>query len=125
MVEALNALHPDEMSPRDALEAIYALKAQLAKAKKDRLAHTRTSPESIPLQAAQTANPIASAHHTPTGATRVMHGEEAGTARSGDLRVRQHAGRRLAADAGMQDDDRARHHDREYREHAGRNEPML
>jgi len=35
MVEALNALHPDEMSPRDALEAIYALKAQLAKAKKD------------------------------------------------------------------------------------------
>ena len=35
LVEALNALHPDEMSPRDALEALYALKAQLAKAKKD------------------------------------------------------------------------------------------
>src|ERR1700691_6040803 len=35
MVEALNALHPDEMSPRDALEALYALKAQLAKTKKD------------------------------------------------------------------------------------------
>ncbi len=33
VVEALNALHPDEMSPRDALEAIYALKAQLPKAK--------------------------------------------------------------------------------------------
>jgi DNA mismatch repair protein MutS len=33
MVGALNALHPDEMSPRDALEALYALKAQLAKAK--------------------------------------------------------------------------------------------
>jgi DNA mismatch repair protein MutS len=33
VVEALNALHPDEMSPRDALEALYALKAQLAKAK--------------------------------------------------------------------------------------------
>jgi DNA mismatch repair protein MutS len=31
LVEALNALHPDEMSPRDALEALYALKAQLAK----------------------------------------------------------------------------------------------
>ncbi len=31
LVEALTALHPDEMSPRDALEAIYALKAQLAK----------------------------------------------------------------------------------------------
>jgi DNA mismatch repair protein MutS len=30
LVEALNALHPDEMSPRDALEALYALKAQLA-----------------------------------------------------------------------------------------------
>jgi DNA mismatch repair protein MutS len=31
VVEALSALHPDEMSPRDALEALYALKAQLAK----------------------------------------------------------------------------------------------
>src|SRR5580693_2025070 len=35
LVEALAALHPDEMSPRDALEALYALKTQLAKAKKD------------------------------------------------------------------------------------------
>src|SRR5580693_10318 len=35
VIEALAALHPDEMSPRDALEALYALKAQLAKAKKD------------------------------------------------------------------------------------------
>ena len=33
LLEALAALHPDEMSPRDALEALYALKAQLAKAK--------------------------------------------------------------------------------------------
>jgi DNA mismatch repair protein MutS len=31
LVEALAVLHPDEMSPRDALEALYALKAQLAK----------------------------------------------------------------------------------------------
>jgi DNA mismatch repair protein MutS len=31
LVDALAALHPDEMSPRDALEALYALKAQLAK----------------------------------------------------------------------------------------------
>jgi DNA mismatch repair protein MutS len=31
LVEALNALHPDEMSPRDALEALYALKATLSK----------------------------------------------------------------------------------------------
>ncbi len=30
MIEALAALHPDEMSPRDALEALYALKAKLA-----------------------------------------------------------------------------------------------
>ena len=29
VIEALAALHPDEMSPRDALEALYALKAQL------------------------------------------------------------------------------------------------
>jgi DNA mismatch repair protein MutS len=35
LVEALATLHPDEMSPREALEALYALKAQLAKAKKD------------------------------------------------------------------------------------------
>ncbi|HMK70045.1 MAG TPA: DNA mismatch repair protein MutS [Xanthobacteraceae bacterium] len=35
LLEALAALHPDEMSPRDALEALYALKAQLAKAKPD------------------------------------------------------------------------------------------
>jgi DNA mismatch repair protein MutS len=33
LVDALAALHPDEMSPRDALEALYALKAQLAKLK--------------------------------------------------------------------------------------------
>ncbi len=31
LVEALAALHPDEMSPREALEALYVLKAQLAK----------------------------------------------------------------------------------------------
>jgi DNA mismatch repair protein MutS len=31
LIEALAALHPDEMSPRDALEALYALKAQLPK----------------------------------------------------------------------------------------------
>jgi DNA mismatch repair protein MutS len=31
VVGALAALHPDEMSPREALEALYALKAQLAK----------------------------------------------------------------------------------------------
>jgi DNA mismatch repair protein MutS len=30
IVEALAALHPDEMSPRDALEALYALKAKLS-----------------------------------------------------------------------------------------------
>src|SRR6266852_3157895 len=31
LIEALKALHPDEMSPRDALEALYALKAKLPK----------------------------------------------------------------------------------------------
>jgi DNA mismatch repair protein MutS len=31
LVEALTALNPDEMSPRDALEALYALKGRLAK----------------------------------------------------------------------------------------------
>jgi DNA mismatch repair protein MutS len=30
LVAAIEALHPDEMSPRDALEALYALKAKLA-----------------------------------------------------------------------------------------------
>ncbi len=35
LVEALATLHPDEMSPREALEALYALKAQLTKVKKD------------------------------------------------------------------------------------------
>jgi DNA mismatch repair protein MutS len=33
LLEALAALHPDEMSPRDALEALYALKARLPKPK--------------------------------------------------------------------------------------------
>jgi DNA mismatch repair protein MutS len=33
VIAALAALNPDEMSPRDALEALYALKTQLAKAK--------------------------------------------------------------------------------------------
>jgi DNA mismatch repair protein MutS len=31
LIEALKAFHPDEMSPRDALEALYALKAKLPK----------------------------------------------------------------------------------------------
>ncbi len=31
LVEALSALHPDEMSPREALDALYALKAKLPK----------------------------------------------------------------------------------------------
>src|SRR5713226_962911 len=31
LIEALKALHPDEMSPRDALEALYALRAKLPK----------------------------------------------------------------------------------------------
>jgi DNA mismatch repair protein MutS len=30
-VNAVTALHPDEMSPREALEALYALKAKLPK----------------------------------------------------------------------------------------------
>ncbi|MGC1779537.1 MAG: DNA mismatch repair protein MutS, partial [Xanthobacteraceae bacterium] len=33
VIEALAALHPDEMSPRDAIEALYALKERLAKSK--------------------------------------------------------------------------------------------
>jgi DNA mismatch repair protein MutS len=35
VVEALAALHPDEMSPRDALEALYALKTRLAQTRKE------------------------------------------------------------------------------------------
>jgi DNA mismatch repair protein MutS len=31
LVDALRALHPDEMSPRDALEALYALRSKLPK----------------------------------------------------------------------------------------------
>jgi DNA mismatch repair protein MutS len=30
-MQAIKALHPDEMSPREALEALYALKAKLPK----------------------------------------------------------------------------------------------
>jgi len=30
VLAALSALHPDEMSPREALEALYALKAKAA-----------------------------------------------------------------------------------------------
>jgi DNA mismatch repair protein MutS len=33
LIAAIEALHPDEMSPRDALEALYALKMKLAKAR--------------------------------------------------------------------------------------------
>ncbi|MGB7078320.1 MAG: DNA mismatch repair protein MutS, partial [Xanthobacteraceae bacterium] len=33
VIEALAALHPDEMSPRDAIEALYALKERLAKSR--------------------------------------------------------------------------------------------
>jgi len=33
VVETLAALHPDDMSPRDAMEALYALKARLGKMK--------------------------------------------------------------------------------------------
>ena len=51
---------------------------------------------------------------------QIVHGEKAERqADEGDLRMRQHAGRRLAADARMQDDDRAAQDDRKQREHAG------
>ena len=30
-MQAVKALHPDEMSPREALDALYALKAKLPK----------------------------------------------------------------------------------------------
>jgi DNA mismatch repair protein MutS len=30
-MDAVKALHPDEMSPREALDALYALKAKLPK----------------------------------------------------------------------------------------------
>ena len=30
LIAALEALHPDEMSPRESMEALYALKAKLA-----------------------------------------------------------------------------------------------
>jgi DNA mismatch repair protein MutS len=33
VIAALTALHPDEMSPREALEALYALKAKAAAAR--------------------------------------------------------------------------------------------
>ncbi len=33
VIAALHALHPDEMSPREAMEALYALKARLSSAK--------------------------------------------------------------------------------------------
>ena len=35
LVEALATLHPDEMSPRDALEALYALKTKIAAAREE------------------------------------------------------------------------------------------
>ena len=31
LIAAVKALHPDEMTPREALEALYALKAKLPK----------------------------------------------------------------------------------------------
>jgi DNA mismatch repair protein MutS len=31
LIEAVKALYPDEMSPREALDALYALKAKLPK----------------------------------------------------------------------------------------------
>jgi DNA mismatch repair protein MutS len=31
LVEAVKALHPDEMSPREALDALYRLKSQIGK----------------------------------------------------------------------------------------------
>jgi DNA mismatch repair protein MutS len=35
LVEALAALHPDEMSPREAMDALYRLKARLAEIQKN------------------------------------------------------------------------------------------
>jgi DNA mismatch repair protein MutS len=36
VIAALSALHPDEMSPRQAMDALYALKAKLAGAKEQK-----------------------------------------------------------------------------------------
>ena len=45
LIEAVKALHPDEMSPRDALEALYALKAKLPK---DNSSSSRAAKPSMP-----------------------------------------------------------------------------
>ena len=74
LVEALAALHPDEMSPRDALEALYALKAQLAKAKAVTAQAGVCAPGSATSSAApgdaDRQAPARKRRHTPSGATR-------------------------------------------------------
>ena len=81
LVEALAALHPDEMSPRDALEALYALKAKLAKANiaacascADRM--PRASRDE-PLQTRQTTSPTDQRRPHAERRDEIMHGEKA------------------------------------------------
>ena len=71
IVEALAALHPDEMSPRDALEALYALKAKLAQALVARRIDLdrSSSRHSAPGQTDGDVRP-ACAHHEPSGSAR-------------------------------------------------------
>ena len=70
LVEALAALHPDEMSPRDALEALYALKGRAGEEVTRTLPrpHADHQKSAAPRQANH--RPTTSAHHTPSGATR-------------------------------------------------------
>ena len=75
--EALAALHPDEMSPRDALEALYALKASRRRRNRSRYvvaARRMRIASSEPLQAETNQQPGAERRPHPDRRHQVMHG---------------------------------------------------
>ena len=130
LLEAVKALHPDEMSPREALDALYALRAKLPKPVKSsdfaalHPGYRRTRLRR-PHHHRQRFQPmqIASARRETNGRAEpqrrdMQRGDGDAEAHQAAGAVGEHGGGGPTADAGMQDQHHRGEHDREQRDDA-------
>ena len=132
LIEALKALHPDEMSPRDALEALYALKAKLPKRSYGRCAKRPQSNEGLArreLPSPDPPQPQIPAHagrqreaerdrRTEPQRGEMQHRNRDAEADQAPAAIGEHRRGRPTADARMQDQHHAGEHHRKQRDDA-------
>ena len=148
LMEAVKALHPDEMSPREALEALYALKAKLPKddfvarmqrseirgLHRVRSTGFRCAPSGLQVTPHSLPSPVPPQPEIPAHAGRqreaqsdcraelkrrdMQHRNRDAEADQSPGAVGEHGGGRRAADARMQDQHHAVNTDRKQRDDA-------